>query len=78
MTTDYCIMGGGIVGLATAMKLLELRPGASLVLLEKEAALGQHQTGHNSGVVYAGIYYVKRHLNSGFLRICVSSIRPSK
>ena len=37
MIYDYCVIGGGIVGLATAMKLLELRPGASLLLLEKEA-----------------------------------------
>ena len=50
-------MGGGIVGLATALKILEARPGARLLLLEKEPALGQHQTGHNSGVLHAGLYY---------------------
>lgn len=57
MIYDYCIIGGGIVGLATAMALLERQPGASLLILEKEAMLAQHQTGHNSGVIHAGIYY---------------------
>ncbi len=57
MTFDFCVVGGGIVGLATAMKILEMRPGASLLLLEKEARVGVHQTGHNSGVIHAGIYY---------------------
>jgi len=57
MTYDFCVIGGGIVGLATAMRLLEMRPGASLLLLEKEARVGVHQTGHNSGVIHAGIYY---------------------
>jgi (S)-2-hydroxyglutarate dehydrogenase len=57
MVYDYCVIGGGIVGLATAMQLLDARAGASLVLLEKEAELGAHQTGHNSGVIHAGIYY---------------------
>ena len=57
MVYDYCVVGGGIVGLATAMKLLEMQPGARLVVLEKEAGLSRHQTGHNSGVIHAGIYY---------------------
>lgn len=49
MIYDYCIIGGGIVGLATAMALLERQPGASLLILEKENVLARHQTGHNSG-----------------------------
>lgn len=57
MIYDWCVVGGGIVGLATAMRILERRPGSSLLLLEKEEALGRHQTGHNSGVIHAGIYY---------------------
>ncbi|WMY11022.1 L-2-hydroxyglutarate oxidase [Paraburkholderia phenoliruptrix] len=57
MTYDYCVIGGGIVGLATAMELLERTPSASLILLEKEDVLSKHQTGHNSGVIHAGIYY---------------------
>jgi L-2-hydroxyglutarate oxidase len=44
MIFDYCVIGGGIVGLATAMRLLETYPGSSLILLEKEEALGKHQT----------------------------------
>ncbi|NIF18245.1 L-2-hydroxyglutarate oxidase [Pantoea sp. Cy-639] len=64
MTYDYCIIGGGIVGLATAMALLEQRPGASLLILEKEASLGRHQTGHNSGVIHAGIYYAPGSLKA--------------
>jgi len=57
VTYDFCVVGGGIVGLATAWRLLERNPGASLVLLEKESALATHQTGHNSGVIHSGIYY---------------------
>ncbi|MNG93855.1 L-2-hydroxyglutarate oxidase LhgO [compost metagenome] len=64
MTYDYCIIGGGIVGLATALSLLEQRPGASLLILEKEDSLGRHQTGHNSGVIHAGIYYAPGSLKA--------------
>ncbi len=68
MKYDYCIIGGGIVGLATALELLRLEPGASLVLLEKEAAPGLHQTGHNSGVIHAGIYYAPGSLKAELCR----------
>lgn len=64
MTYDFCIIGGGIVGLATAMRLLQVRPGASLLLLEKEDSLASHQTGHNSGVIHAGIYYAPGSLKA--------------
>ncbi|WP_017904024.1 L-2-hydroxyglutarate oxidase [Pseudomonas asplenii] len=64
MIHDFCIIGGGIVGLATAMALLERQPGASLVILEKEASLARHQTGHNSGVIHAGIYYAPGSLKA--------------
>lgn len=57
MRYDFCVVGGGIVGLSTARELLRRRPGASLVLLEKEPTLARHQTGHNSGVIHSGIYY---------------------
>ncbi|MGH7275555.1 MAG: FAD-dependent oxidoreductase, partial [Candidatus Rokuibacteriota bacterium] len=57
MTYDLAIIGGGIVGLATARALLERAPGARLVILEKEPKLAAHQTGHNSGVIHSGIYY---------------------
>jgi L-2-hydroxyglutarate oxidase LhgO len=54
---DVGIIGGGIVGLAAGREILERRPGASLVVLDKEPELGRHQTGHNSGVIHSGIYY---------------------
>ncbi|HEY6482602.1 MAG TPA: L-2-hydroxyglutarate oxidase [Steroidobacteraceae bacterium] len=54
---DFCIVGGGIIGLATALALLTRKPHASLLLLEKEQELATHQTGHNSGVIHAGVYY---------------------
>jgi len=57
MTTfDIAIVGGGIVGLATALALSEQRPG-SIVVLEAESDIATHQTGHNSGVIHSGLYY---------------------
>ena len=53
-TCDITIVGGGIVGLAAAQELIERRPGLKITLVEKEAELAMHQTGHNSGVVHAG------------------------
>ena len=57
MKTDVCIIGGGIVGLATAYRLSEKHPGKRIVILEKESRVAVHQTGHNSGVLHSGIYY---------------------
>ncbi len=57
MAHDITIAGGGIVGLATAFRLLEARPGLKLLLLEKEPKLAAHQTGNNSGVLHSGLYY---------------------
>ena len=57
MTLDVLIVGGGIVGLATALKLLQARPRTRLVLVEKEPAPARHQTGNNSGVIHSGLYY---------------------
>lgn len=54
---DVAVVGGGIVGLATAFALTRARPGIRLVVLEKENRLATHQTGHNSGVIHSGIYY---------------------
>jgi len=65
---DIAIIGGGIVGLATALELLGRQPDLRLVILEKEAAIGRHQTGHNSGVLHSGIYYVPGSLKA---RLCV-------
>jgi L-2-hydroxyglutarate oxidase len=55
--TNVAIVGGGIVGLATAYRLTQQYPQCRVVILEKEDQLGQHQTGHNSGVLHSGIYY---------------------
>lgn len=55
--TDVAIIGGGILGLATAYRLLERFPSTRVTLLEKEASLAFHQTGRNSGVLHSGIYY---------------------
>ena len=57
MNYQVTIVGGGIVGLATAWRLLEARPQLKILLLEKEAKLAAHQTGNNSGVLHAGLYY---------------------
>ena len=68
MVYDYCVIGGGIVGLATARQLLQAHPDAGLILLEKEPGLGMHQTGHNSGVIHAGIYYAPGSLKAELCR----------
>src|SRR5271154_224553 len=54
---DVVVVGGGIVGLATAFRLLESRPQLKILLLEKESKLAAHQTGNNSGVLHSGLYY---------------------
>src|SRR3990167_6620939 len=54
---DTAIVGGGIVGLATAVELLARFPNRSLIVLEKEAHLATHQTARNSGVIHSGLYY---------------------
>lgn len=65
---DYTIIGGGILGLATAYRLLRERPSARLVVLEKEQGLARHQTGHNSGVIHAGVYYTPGSLKAKLCR----------
>lgn len=65
---DFCIVGAGIVGLATAHALLSRNPKAKIVILEKEKGPGFHQTGHNSGVIHAGIYYVPGSLKAVLCR----------
>ena len=54
---DIIVVGGGIVGLATAYKLSQHNPNLTILVLEKEAEVASHQTGHNSGVIHSGIYY---------------------
>lgn len=75
MHYDFCVIGGGIVGLATARALLAARPGASLIVLEKELELGRHQTGRNSGVIHSGIYYAPGSLKA---RLCRAGMRMTK
>ncbi|MGZ4801895.1 MAG: L-2-hydroxyglutarate oxidase [Acidimicrobiia bacterium] len=54
---DVVVVGAGIVGLATARAILTARPASRVIVLDKEAATGQHQSGRNSGVIHAGVYY---------------------
>jgi len=54
---DITIIGGGIVGLATALRIKEQKPALKVLLLEKENEVAKHQTGHNSGVIHSGLYY---------------------
>ena len=75
MTHDIAIIGGGIVGLATARAILDGTPRARLVILEKERELAQHQTGHNSGVIHSGIYYKPGSYKA---RLCVEGARLMK
>ena len=68
MTHDFIVVGAGIVGVAATRELLIRRPGAKVLLLEKENGPGRHQTGHNSGVVHAGVYYEPGSLKARFCR----------
>jgi L-2-hydroxyglutarate oxidase LhgO len=72
MEYDYIVIGGGIVGLATARNILINRPGSKVALLEKEIGPGKHQSTHNSGVLHAGLYYKPGSLKA---RLAVSGIR---
>ncbi len=71
-THDVVVVGGGIVGLATALTLLQRRPGSGVVVLEKEDDVAVHQTGHNSGVIHAGVYYAPGSLKA---RLCAEGSR---
>ena len=57
MQKDVIIVGGGIVGLATALKVMQQNPALKVLLIEKEKELARHQTGNNSGVIHSGLYY---------------------
>ncbi|MBT2616174.1 MULTISPECIES: L-2-hydroxyglutarate oxidase [unclassified Bacillus (in: firmicutes)] len=65
---DFAIVGGGIVGLSTGMALYRRFPNAKVVVIEKEAAVANHQTGHNSGVIHSGIYYKPGSFKARFAR----------
>ncbi|MBM3933903.1 MAG: L-2-hydroxyglutarate oxidase [SAR202 cluster bacterium] len=66
---DIAVVGGGIVGLATAMRLAQEYPKAKVAVLEKEKDIALHQTGHNSGVIHAGIYYAPGSQKANFCSI---------
>lgn len=68
----FCIIGGGIVGLATAWQLRRSAPDAEITVLEKEPGFGRHQSTHNSGVLHSGLYYKP---GSAKARLAVSGIR---
>ena len=63
---DVSVVGGGIIGLATAMRLTEALPRIKVAVLEKETEVARHQTGHNSGVIHAGIYYAPNSQKANF------------
>src|SRR6476619_1966922 len=69
------VVGAGIIGLAVARRLSELRPDAAVTVLEKEASIAAHQTGRNSGVVHAGIYYLPGSLKARLCRRGVELLR---
>jgi len=72
VTVKIIVIGGGIVGLATAYRLGERMAGAEITLLEKESEVGKHQTGHNSGVLHCGLYYKPGSVKA---RLAVQGIR---
>jgi L-2-hydroxyglutarate oxidase len=75
MTYDFAIIGAGIVALAAAREILRARPRSSIIILEKENAVAWHQTGHNSGVIHAGIYYTPGSLKA---RLCREGAAATK
>ncbi|GGC04700.1 L-2-hydroxyglutarate oxidase LhgO [Marinobacterium zhoushanense] len=72
---DFLIIGGGIIGMSTAMQLLDRYPDKRVLVLEKETSAAQHQTGHNSGVIHAGVYYTPGSLKA---RFCLEGNRNTK
>ena len=71
----YAVVGGGIVGAAVAHRLVQVEPDAEVTVLEKESALAQHQTGRNSGVVHAGLYYTPGSLKARLCRRGVGMLK---
>jgi (S)-2-hydroxyglutarate dehydrogenase len=69
---DLAVVGAGIVGLAVAREFLRRRPGSRLIVIDKQASVGYHQTGHNSGVIHSGVYYRPGSLKA---RLCVEGAR---
>ncbi|WP_394145291.1 L-2-hydroxyglutarate oxidase [Vibrio atypicus] len=70
---DYIVVGGGIVGVSTAWQLQSRFPDNSILLIEKESGFSCHQTGHNSGVIHAGVYYAPGSLKAEFCKAGVAA-----
>jgi len=75
VSESIAVVGAGIVGLAVARRLQQVRPGAEVTVLDKESEVGRHQTGHNSGVVHAGLYYPPGSLKATLCRRGVALLR---
>ncbi len=71
----FVIVGGGIIGLATAQRLIAAHPSAEAIVLEKEGGVGLHQSSHNSGVAHAGLYYAPGSLKARLCRRGISLLR---
>src|SRR5262252_8697728 len=69
---DVAVLGAGIVGLAVAREVALRRPGARVLVVDRQPAVAQHQTGHNSGVIHAGVYYAPGSLKA---ELCVAGAR---
>ena len=72
---DFAVIGGGILGMSTALTLQREYPGSAVLLLEKESSAARHQTGRNSGVIHAGVYYAPGSLKA---RFCKEGNRATK
>jgi len=72
---DFAVIGGGILGMSTALALQRAYSGSAVLLLEKESSAAQHQTGRNSGVIHAGVYYAPGSLKA---RFCKEGNRATK
>ena len=72
---DFIILGGGILGMSTAMQLQQAYPERRMLLVEKESEAARHQTGHNSGVIHAGVYYTPGSLKA---RFCLEGNKATK
>ncbi|RTR06963.1 L-2-hydroxyglutarate oxidase [Halomonas nitroreducens] len=72
---DFIIIGGGILGMSTAMQLKQAYPDHRMLVVEKEREAARHQTGHNSGVIHAGVYYTPGSLKA---RFCLEGNRATK
>ena len=75
LKTEFCIVGGGMVGLSLANQLLEKKISKNIVIIDKENKLGLHSSGLNSGVLHAGIYYEPNSLKS---KVCISGAHRLK